>query len=102
MRPNSAQPRPGNPCGVQQQLLNRLLFRGLEEGETAMIFSPGDMVEWFGISPNTARDWLAKWREENFVQPLRPEATRVRAYALTEKWATLVEMALNNATRNTS
>lgn len=87
---------------VQQQLLNRLLFRGLEEGETAMIFSPGDMVEWFGISPNTARDWLAKWREENFVQPLRPEATRVRAYALTERWETLVRMALNNATRNTS
>ncbi|MDT3706018.1 MAG: Fic family protein [Thiobacillus sp.] len=87
---------------VQQQLLNRLLFRGVEEGETAMIFSPGDMVEWFGISPNTARDWLAKWREENFVQPLRPEAARVRAYALTEKWETLVKMALNNATRNTS
>lgn len=87
---------------VQQQLLNRLLFRGLEEGEKAMIFSPGDMVEWFGISPNTARDWLAKWRDENFVQPLRPEAARVRAYALTEKWETLVKMALNNATRNTS
>lgn len=87
---------------VQQQLLNRLLFRGLEEGEEAMIFSPGDMVEWFGISPNTARDWLGKWRDENFVQPLRPEAARVRAYALTEKWETLVKMALNNATRNTS
>lgn len=87
---------------VQQQLLNRLLFRGLEDGETAMIFSPGDMVEWFGISPNTARDWLAKWREENFVQPLPPEAARVRAYALTETWETLVKMVLNNATRNTS
>lgn len=87
---------------LQQQLLNRLLFRGLEEGEKAMIFSPGDMVEWFGISPNTARDWLGKWRDENFVQPLRPEAARVRAYALTEKWETLVKMALNNATRNTS
>lgn len=87
---------------VQQQLLNRLLFRGLEEGEKAMAFSPGDMVEWFGISPNTARDWLGKWRDENFVQPLRPEAARVRTYALTEKWETLVKMALNNATRNTS
>lgn len=87
---------------VQQQLLNRLLFRGLEEGEKAMAFSPGDVVEWFGISPNTARDWLGKWRDENFVQPLRPEAARVRTYALTEKWETLVQMALNNATRNTS
>jgi len=33
---------------------------------------------------------------------LRPEAARVRAYALTEKWEILVKMALNNATRNTS
>jgi Fic family protein len=87
---------------VQQQMLNRLLFRGLEEGEAAMIFSPGDMVEWFGISPNTARDWLANWREENFVRPLRPEAARIRTYALTEKWETLVKMALNNASSNTS
>jgi DNA-binding PadR family transcriptional regulator len=67
-----------------------------------MSFSPSDMVEWFGISPNTARDWLAKWREEGFVQPRRPEAERVRAYALTEKWSELVKMALDNATRNTS
>jgi DNA-binding PadR family transcriptional regulator len=87
---------------VQQQLLNRLLFRGLEDGEAAMTFSPGDMVEWFGISPNTARDWLGKWREENFVRPSRAEATRVRAYALTEKWEALIKMALNNATHNTS
>ncbi len=87
---------------VQQQLLNRLLFRGFEDVEATMSFSPSDMVEWFGISPNTARDWLVKWREEGFVQPLRPEAERVRAYALTEKWSELVKMALDNATRNTS
>lgn len=87
---------------VQQQLLNRLLFRGLEDIEAGMSFSPSDMVEWFGVSPNTARDWLTKWREEGFVQPLRPEAERVRAYALTEKWSALVKMAFDNATRNTS
>lgn len=87
---------------VQQQLLNRLLFRGLEDIEADLNFSPGDMVEWFGVSPNTARDWLTKWREEGFVQPLRPEAERVRAYALTEKWSKLVKMAFDNASRNTS
>jgi len=87
---------------VQQQLLNRLLLRGLEEGAAAMAFSPGDMVEWFGISANTARDWLAKWRDEGFVQPLRPDAERVRAYVLTESWSSLLNMALSNASHSTS
>jgi len=83
---------------VQQQLLNRLLLRGLEESAAAMAFSPGDMVEWFGISANTARDWLAKWRDEGFVQPLRPDAERVRAYVLTESWSSLLNMALVKCT----
>lgn len=87
---------------VQQQLLNRLLLRGLDEGAAAMAFSPGDMVEWFGISANTARDWLAKWRDEGFVQPLRPDAERVRAYVLTENWSSLLNMALSNASHSTS
>lgn len=87
---------------VQQQLLNRILLRGLEEGAAAMAFSPGDMVEWFGISANTARDWLAKWRDEGFVQPLRPDAERVRAYVLTENWSSLLNMALSNASHSTS
>lgn len=87
---------------VQQQLLNRLLLRGLEESAAAMAFSPGDMVEWFGISANTARDWLAKWRDEGFVQPLRPDAERVRAYVLTESWSSLLNMALSNASHSAS
>lgn len=87
---------------VQQQLLNRLLLRGLEESAAAMAFSPGDMVEWFGISANTARDWLAKWRDEGFVQPLRPDAERVRAYVLTESWSSLLNLALSNASHSTS
>lgn len=87
---------------VQQQLLNRLLLRGLEESAAAMAFSPGDMVEWFGISANTARDWLAKWRDEGFVQPLRPDAERVRAYVLTKSWSGLLNLALSNASHSTS
>lgn len=86
---------------VQQQLLNRLLFMGME-GATAMVFSPSNIVEWFGISSNTARDWLAKWREEGFVQPSQPDAQRVRSYQLTGKWSELINMALNNTSRNTS
>jgi len=67
-----------------------------------MAFSPGDMVEWFGISANTARDWLVKWRDEGFVQALRPDAERVRAYVLTENWSSLLNMALSNASHSTS
>ena len=59
-------------------------------------------MEWFGISANTARDWLAKWRDEGFVQPLRPDAERVRAYVLTESWSSLLNLALSNASNSTS
>lgn len=86
---------------VQQQLLNRLLFMGME-GATDMVFTPSNIVEWFGISSNTARDWLAKWREEEFVKPCQPDALRVRNYQLTEKWSELINMALNNTSGNTS
>lgn len=86
---------------VQQQLLTRLLMRGHEEG-TAMTFSPGDMVEWFGVSANTAREWLERWRAEGFILPSRPEAQRVRAYTLAPEWVDLLEAALSNASLSLS
>jgi Fic family protein len=87
---------------VQQQVLTRLLMRGLEQGAEAMTFSPGDMVEWFGVSPNTAREWLDRWRGEGFAQPSRPEAQRVRAYTLAQPWIDLLQGALISATLSTS
>ncbi|AUB84730.1 Fic family protein [Candidatus Thiodictyon syntrophicum] len=87
---------------VQQQLLTRLLMRGLEQGATAMSFSPGDMVEWFGVSANTAREWLERWRGEGFVLPARAGAQRVRAYALAPEWVELLQGALFSTSLSTS
>lgn len=79
---------------VQQQLLTRLMMRGLEEGSGNLSFTPPDMADWFGISANTGREWLDRWREEGFVLPARAGAQRIRAYVLAPKWDGLLRDAL--------
>ncbi|MEW5787234.1 MAG: Fic family protein [Pseudomonadota bacterium] len=71
---------------VQQQLLSRLLLRAYEPGMINLSFSPSDMVAWYGISANTAREWLSQWRAEGFVEPLNADARRIRTYTLAEVW----------------
>jgi len=83
---------------VQQQLLTRLMTRGIAGGLDALTFSPGDVVEWFGVSSNTAREWLDKWRTDGFVQPAKEGGLRIRAYTLTAEWSELI----TNALRSTS
>lgn len=87
---------------VQQQLLTRLLMRGLESGPETLAFTPSDMVEWYGISANTAREWLDAWRKEGFVQPARAGVQRVRSYVLTPNWADLLKGALFGTSGSTS
>lgn len=87
---------------VQQQLLTRLLTRSLSEGATGLAFTPGDIVEWFGVSRNTALEWLKKWREAEFVTAVRPERQRIRAYGLVQEWVDLLESARRSATRKPS
>lgn len=82
---------------VQQQLLTRLLVRGLSDQPPTLAFAPSDVVEWFGVSATTAREWLDKWRDDGFVQPAKPGAQRVRNYLLTETWTKLIEDALRSA-----
>ncbi len=82
---------------VQQQLLTRLLVRCLNDRKDSLVFSPSDIVEWYGISGATARDWLDKWRDEEFVKPTKAEAQRVRAYILAGNWEALVRNALHSA-----
>ncbi|MHB8520357.1 MAG: Fic family protein [Limisphaerales bacterium] len=82
---------------VQQQLLTRLLMRGLNQRHKALGFTPSDMVEWFGVSATTAREWLEKWRDDGFVQPAKSGAQRVRSYFLAEPWARMIQDALINA-----
>lgn len=83
---------------VQQQLLTRLMVRGLNEKPENLRFTPSDMVEWFGVSSTTAREWLDKWRDDGFVQPSKPGAQRVRLYLLADPWAKLLKDALVSAT----
>ena len=55
------------------------------------------LMEWFGVSATTARDWLKKWRYEDLLEPTRASAQRIRSYALAKKWAQLVQSALKSA-----
>jgi Fic family protein len=82
---------------VQQQLLTRLVVRGLNDQPPILAFAPSDVVEWFGVSATTAREWLDKWRGDGFVQPAKPGAQRVRNYLLTETCTKLIEDALRSA-----
>ncbi|MBX3747797.1 MAG: hypothetical protein KF833_21015 [Verrucomicrobiae bacterium] len=68
---------------LQQQLLTRLLVRALDDPKAVTAFTPSDVVEWFGISATTARDWLDRWCDDGFVQPTKPGAQRIRSYLLT-------------------
>lgn len=87
---------------VQQQLLTRLLMRGLESGHETQAFAPSDMVEWYGVSANTAREWLDIWREEGFVQPAKAGGQRVRSYVLAPTWADVLRGALFSTSDSTS
>ncbi|HNX97447.1 MAG TPA: Fic family protein [Candidatus Aminicenantes bacterium] len=87
---------------VQQQMLTRLLMRSIEAGAVSETFTPGDMVGWYGISPNTAREWLAHWREESFVVPAKEGAERIRTYSLSKYWSSFLKEVLASASDNTS
>jgi Fic family protein len=87
---------------VQQQLLTRLLMRGQALGAEAMTFSPGDIAKWFGVSANTAREWLERWRDQGFAVPVDPDAKRVRLYGLEGRWTELLRQALAGAGFSTS
>jgi len=86
---------------VQQQLLARLLTRCIAEGSASFVFVPGDIEEWFGVSGNTALDWLKKWRSADFITPAKLESRRIRAYALSQEWTDLLRMALGSAGNKT-
>lgn len=71
----------------QQQILTRLLARVLDGVENPFVINPSDIASWFGVSDNTAREWLKEWATEGFVNPvLTGSGVRVRSYALAEEW----------------
>lgn len=81
---------------VQQQLLTRLLVRCLSDKSASLDFSPSDMVDWYGISASTAREWLQKWCDDGFIGPANEKAQRVRSYILKQHWVELLKTTLHN------
>jgi Fic family protein len=75
---------------TQQQLLSKLLLRAGDKKGAPFLFSPQDVVEWYGVSPATARDWLSTWRAGGFVAAERAGTKRIRRYALAEPWYSLI------------
>jgi transposase len=54
------------------------------EAEAAQ-FRPGDLEEWFAISPTTAKDWLRDWQKQGLLEPTRP-GQRIRSWQLRDPW----------------
>ena len=77
----------------QQQLLNRVLTKVLADEGPANQVKPKEVARWYGVSANTARDWLKAWTRDGFVEATDPSAARIGAYCLTSEWWDLVQRA---------
>lgn len=88
----------------QQQLLTRLLTRGLSMRRADPDFAPADLIEWYGISKNTAHESIAEWHAAAFVAPAVPDAHRVRRWVLQPSWQNVLGAAIKQvlAQRNPS
>lgn len=75
-------------------MLTRLLARAIAGTPRAIEVQAPEVQGWFGVSGNTAREWLSEWTASGFLAPVRgPEGVRVRRYRLSPQWAKLVEQA---------
>jgi Fic family protein len=86
----------------QQQLLNWILMKVLADEPEPNQVRPGEVVEWYCVSGNTAREWLTAWVSDGLVEPVAPGAQRIRSYRLRAPWFTLVENAARRARDNAS
>ena len=68
--------------------MTRILARVLDkEVENPFSIASSDVVAWFGVSENTAREWLKEWIADGFIAPvLVGSGKRVRNYMLVEQW----------------
>ena len=87
----------------QQQVLTRLLARAIAGTPRATEVQAPEVQGWFGVSGNTAREWLNEWAASGFLAPVRGlEAVRVRRYRLSPRWARLLEQAKRESPDSTS
>ena len=86
----------------QQQLLNWVLMKVLANESEPNQIRPGEVAEWYSVSGNTAREWLAAWVDDGFVEPTSPDAQRIRSYRLCTQWFSLVEGTARRTRDNTS
>lgn len=80
----------------QQNLLVRCLNLALAQRNETPTFTPGDIVDWFGVSDRTARDWLDEWRSAGLVVPASG-AARIRRWGLAESLQRVVSEAFHSA-----
>lgn len=72
---------------LQQQVLTRILARVLDDAENPFVVTSSDVAAWFGVSDNTAREWLKVWVEDGFIVPVvAGSGQRVRSYTLVPQW----------------
>jgi len=85
----------------QQQVLMRLTLKNPGAGDSPS-FTAGDIADWFMVSLSTARNWLANWREEGFVQPTSPDQERVRSWGLSDGTLAALVSALRREIRDSA
>jgi len=78
----------------EQQVLTRLLSRALEAVPRATEIQAPDVEAWFGVSGNTAREWLGAWTESGLLIAIKGAGgVRVRRYRLAQRWSRLIDQA---------
>lgn len=87
----------------EEQVLTRLLSRALEAVPRATEIQAADIEAWFGVSGNTAREWLRQWTTPGLLTAIRGAGgVRVRRYRLALRWARLIEQAKQRRPDSTS
>jgi Fic family protein len=89
--------RPRKPITRRlDNLVLRALVQAIVERRSAITFAVGDLIDWFGVSDKTARDWLAGWRQQGHVEPATGDE-RVRSWRFAGELGKTVETVRKDA-----
>lgn len=62
-------------------------------------FGAGAVQERFGVSDKSARDWIKRWREAGYIEPMNPGGMRVRRFRVAPEWLERFSIAEAGSTR---